>query len=106
MALKQFSVPSGLITASGSAVLLVATTAGALASVTPVIATTGDLSIIAYDSTVAAGVVLYKRQIDSSLEGKGRCESFSFPIVFTKGLTFTITGTAPDGATVAWVPAG
>ena len=96
-------ISSNVITASGSNALVVATTAGWLCSVNGFVATTGDLYAIAYDSVAAAGTVLYRRRMDSSLVGQSWFDALVTPIAFTKGLTFTITGTAPDGVVVGFV---
>jgi len=90
---------SGVMTCSAGAALVVCTTAGWLCHINCIVATTGDLNVIAYDNSAAAsGTVLYRGKIDSSLVGCSRLEVFPIPISFSSGLVLTCTGTAPDGA--------
>lgn len=96
---------SGVNTCSGTAALVVSTTAGWLCGINVIVASTGDINIIAYDSAAASGTVLYRRKLDSSAvlgaAGGSRVDVFPVPINYSKGLTLTCTGTAPDGA-IAW----
>lgn len=87
---------SGINTATNAAIVI-ASTAGKLHGVQIVVKTTSDPIVIIYDNaTVRSGNVLYKRRIDSSVEGLTRIDLFPNPVVFSSGCVLSCTGT--DGA--------
>jgi hypothetical protein len=107
MGRRNYCISSGLITASGAAALIVSTTRGALCSVNSIIATTGNISIFGYDnSSTGTGLLVYQEKITSATvmgtSGGSRLNVLPSPIAFQSGLTFTITGTAPDGAIIGY----
>lgn len=103
MARPDSCIVSGVHTASGAAALIITTTAGMLCSVNTLIATTGDATVIGYDNALTgSGTKIYHRVYDSSIVGNGGFDSLPIPIVFTQGLTFTVTGTAPDGVLIGY----
>jgi len=103
---KPDSCVTAQITASGAAALVVSTSPGWLCSVNPLITTTGDLTVFGYDNASAAsGTMVYQRKFDSSAvmgTGGSRFDVYVTPVALRNGLTFSITGTAPDGAIIGY----
>ncbi|KKN51699.1 hypothetical protein LCGC14_0619860 [marine sediment metagenome] len=91
---------SDVKTASDAAIVI-ATTAGKLCGAQLIVKSTADPTLIIYDNASArSGTVLYKRKVDSSVEGLGKTDAF-IPVIFKSGCTISYTGT--DGADEAIV---
>ena len=98
---KQSCLSSGIKTATDAAIPI-STVAGKLVGVSLIVGTTSDPIVVVYDNASArTGTVLYKRKIDSSLEGFGGLETLPTPVVFQSGCVLSVTGT--DGADAAIV---
>lgn len=94
-------ISSDVKTATDAAIVI-STTAGNLMAVQMVVNTTSDPTVIIYDNnSTRTGAIIYKRKIDSSVEGLGRFDSFPDSVVFSSGCVLSVTGT--DGADEAIV---
>ena len=107
MTRKNACISSGLNTAT-NATIMISTTGGMLHGVMAIVNTTADPIVIIYDNSSArAGNIIYRRQVDSSVQGKGGLETFPNPVAFIHGCALSVTGTdGADGAIVYVAPKG